>query len=497
MEVVSASKAKRIDAMSINEIGIPGIVLMECAAQEIYSAILHKGEKFLVCCGVGNNGGDGLAIARKLLLQGKDVTVLICGEIKNPTEEFTINYNILSNLKGNILLINDEESINSELKLIIDNSDIIVDGIFGIGLSREVKGIYYKIIDLINSSCKYVVSIDVPSGLNCDTGEVYGICVKANETYTVEVYKKGFFMGQSSDFLGDLKVIKIGFPNEVIDKLSDKIRVLENKVYREMMPIRNKNSHKGDFGKVVVLAGSKGYTGAAFITTEATVRAGAGLVTLVVNKEIQDNLSGRLIEAMTVAYDEEVRINQLIKSADVIACGPGLGTSKESYDLLRKFLEESSCPIVLDADALNIVAKNMELLDLVKGRAVITPHPGEMSRLTNKSISEIERNRIDECKGFAIEHELVVLLKGYNTVISNGNEVIINPTGNSKMASGGMGDCLTGLIASLIAQKKDIFQSTVLGCYVHGLAADKLSKERYCINARDVIEEVPKIMEYI
>lgn len=499
MEVVSAENAKRIDSISINKIGIPSIVLMECAAHEIYCSILHKGEKFLICCGRGNNGGDGLALARKLILANKDVIVLICGSENSATEEFNINLNILINLKAKIVYLNSIDDINENIEKIFKSVDLIVDSIFGIGLNRNIKGLYYDVINLINNSENTVISIDVPSGLNSNNGSIFGTCVKANETYTVEVYKKGFFMGRSSEFLGDLKVIKIGFPKEVINECSENIRLLSNKDYKNMIPKRNVNSHKGDFGKVAILAGSKGYTGAAYITTEATVRTGSGLVTLITDKEVQNVLSSRLIEAMTMNYEEDDRIEKLISQIDVIACGPGLGTTELSHKKLEQVLKKSNAPIVLDADALNIISKDKSLLNLVRGRAILTPHPGEMSRLVNKSINEIENNRIEICREFAKDNNIVLVLKGHNTVISDGKEVIINRSGNSKMASGGMGDCLTGIIASLIGQKKkdDLLECAVLGCYIHGLVGDKLSESRYCVNARDIIENISNIIEYI
>lgn len=499
MEVVSAENAKRIDSISINKIGIPSIVLMECAAHEIYSSILHKGEKFLICCGRGNNGGDGLALARKLILANKNVIVLICGSEKSATEEFNINLNILIKLNANIIYLNSIEDINKKVSGIFNSVDLIVDSIFGIGLNRDISGLYYDIINLINNSNKVIISIDVPSGLDSNNGSIHGICVKANETYTVEVYKKGFFVGRSSEFLGQLKLIKIGFPNEVIKECSENIRLLSNDDYKSMIPKRSINSHKGNFGKVAILAGSKGYTGAAYITTEATVRTGSGLVTLITDKEVQSVLSSRFIEAMTLNYEENDKIEQLISGIDVIACGPGLDTTELSHKKLEHILKISKAPIVLDADALNIISKDKSLLSLVRGRAICTPHPGEMSRLVNKSIDEIENNRIDICREFAEKNQVVVVLKGHNTIISDGKEVIINRSGNSKMASGGMGDCLTGIIASLIGQKKkdNLFECAVLGCYIHGLAGDKLSEGRYSVNARDIIEKISNILEYI
>lgn len=495
MEVVSVERAKAIDDYTINAIGIPSIVLMENAAQEIYSNILHKGEKYFVVCGVGNNGGDGLAIARKLLLTNKIVSVLICGDLERGTKDFSINYSILKNMKTTINVISKESSISQDIINDIREADVVVDSIFGIGLSRNITGIYYEIIKTINENSKYIVAVDVPSGIDGNNGEVKGIAIKANETYTVEVYKKGFFMSDASEYLGDIFVIQIGFPHEVIKKFSEDIMTININEYKKFLPKRKINSHKGDLGKVLVLAGSEEYTGAPYITTQAVVKTGAGLVTLVVPKEIKSILATRLTEAMIVTYEEGERISELVNSASVIACGPGLSNGSNNINMLKKIINTSKCPLVLDADALNIISKNRELLNSIKGRAIITPHNGEMSRVCSESIDYIKKNRISISKKMSLEHNIITLLKGYNTVITNGKETIINTTGSSKMASGGMGDCLTGIITSLIAQGVELFNATILACYIHGFTGDKISQDKYIVNASEIINELPKVME--
>lgn len=494
MEVMSVSGIKAVDECTINNVGIPGLVLMENAAQEIFSAILHKGEKYIIFCGEGNNGGDGLALARKLFQIGKEVTVVVCGNSGKRSVEFQTNYKIVEKINLKVIVVKNQENVEAEVIPLLKQSDVVVDAIFGVGLSRNVYGTYYEIISAINNYGNNVMAIDIPSGLNADTGEVMNICVKADETFTIEILKKGFFLADACMYVGEIRVIRIGFPRFVINKYSEGIRVLDKEDYKNIIPIRNKNGHKGNYGKVLVLAGSSGYTGAAFITTEAAVRTGAGLVTLVVDKDIQQGLSNRMIEAMTINYEDE-KIDKLVSEATVIACGPGLSDKEKNVKMLEKIIKTSKCPLVLDADALNAISNNKELLGYINGRTVITPHPGEMARLVNRSIKEVNTNRIEECLKYSTENGIITLLKGYNTVISDGNSAIINTTGNSKMASGGMGDCLTGIITSLIAQGVGLFDGAVLGCYIHGLTGDKLSEGRYCINARDIIMEVPKIIE--
>ena len=230
---------------------------------------------------------------------------------------------------------------------------------------------------------------------------------------------------------------------------------------------------------------------------EAAIRTGSGLVTMIINDEIYPYLASRVIEGMLLKYSEKDRIDKLIKDADVIACGPGLGQDKDNFDMLKLIIENSECPMVVDADALNQISKNPKLIDKLKGRAVFTPHPGEMGRLIGKDIKEIEKDRMGVCLEYSKKNNVITLLKGYNTLISDGKEVIVNTTGSSKMASGGMGDCLTGIIASLIGQKLSIYDASILGSYVHGYIADKLGADRYSVNARDIIEEIPRTIEDI
>lgn len=492
IDIVSANIAKKIDNYTITEIGIPSIVLMENAAEKIYNSILHKGDSFAVFCGSGNNGGDGLAIARKLINHGMEVTIIIFGDTSSTSEEFKINYNILNNLHASI--INFHENKDRVLK-VINNSQVIVDAIFGVGINREIKGDFYQAIKAINKSSSKIISVDIPSGLNSDTGEIHGICIKATETFTIEVYKKGFLVYEAQKYLGIINLVNIGIPMSVKEKFSEGIKILDKNEYSKIVPRRSLYGHKGDYGKVLILAGSKSYTGAAYITTEACVNMGSGLVTLMVEDEIRNILLNKITEAMLIGYSEKEKIKKIIEEADVIACGPGLSTNTVNVKMLIYIIENTNCKIVLDADALNIISNHKELLKKLKNRAVITPHPGEMARLIGRDISYVERNRIKVCKEFSLENNIITVLKGYNTVISNGYETIINTTGSSKMASGGMGDCLTGIISSLIGQKVDLFESGILGVYVHGLTGDIIGKNKFSIKAGDIISNISFTLE--
>lgn len=494
MEVVSIEKAKIMDKETIEKVGIPSIILMENAAESIFKSIVHKGNSYLFFCGVGNNGGDALAIARKLFLLNKEVKIYVIGNLKKSTNEFLTNYNIIKKMNITVEFINE---VNKDIISDIRSFEVVIDGIMGIGLNRDLTNILYKLVNAINENSKYIIAIDNPTGLNANTGKAMGISIKASKTFVIEVLKKGYFNLGAREYLGEVEVVNINMPSNIKKSNSDNIHLGNKEVYKNIIPKRGIYNHKGDYGRVVILAGSKGMTGAAYITTQSAVKTGAGLVSLVVEDDVQPILSSKLIEAMTVSYCEEGKINKLINDADVIICGPGLGNNDINKAMLNKFICESNCPIVLDADALNIISNEKNLLSYLKGRAVFTPHTGEMSRLNGCSIEYINDNRIDACVEYARNNNIVTLLKGFNTVISNGSQTIINPTGNSKMASGGMGDCLTGIIGSLISQGIGIYESTMCGAYIHGAIGDILSRDRYVVTAEDIISKVPKFMESI
>lgn len=491
--IFSVQSTKEIDKLTVEKIGMPSLVLMENAAEGILNQVIHKGESYIIFCGIGNNGGDGLALARKLLYHNKKVKVFILGNISRCSDDFKINYNILKNITDDIEFISDKtiDSLDKEIKSV----DVVIDAIFGIGLSRKIDGLIYKVISIINKNSDYIVSIDSPSGLDCESGEVLGISVIANETYSIEMYKKGFFLTNAQKYIGDIKIIKIGIPDKIKDKYDDKIYLLDRDDYKKILPTRLVVGHKGNYGKVLILAGSKNFTGAGYIVTEAAIRSGSGLVTLLVEDNIQSIFQNKFIEAMTLPYSDTDKILNMLKSIDVLICGPGLGVSNVSKDILTMCITKSKCNLLLDADALNIISKDSSLIKYLKNRAILTPHSGEMAKLTNKKIDEIERNRIEESIRYARDNNVVIVLKGHNTIITDGNKTFINRTGSSKMASGGMGDCLSGIIGSLMGQGLLNIDSANLGVYLHGLCGDKIGEEQYSVSARDIIEIIPKVME--
>lgn len=493
MRIMSVDKCKEIDRYTIEEVGIPGLVLMENAAGEVCGNIINYGDKFLIFCGNGNNGGDGLAIARKLLIENKDVTVAIVNSADNYSKDFLVNLDILKKLTNNIIYIKEDGDIES-LKNRIEKYDVVVDCIFGVGLNRPLNDFYIKLINNINKESRCIVSVDVPSGLNANSGEIMGASIVADITYTFEVIKRGFIEYKALSYLGRVEVLKIGIPEFVKKINSDGINILDKKDYKEKLLKRNVYGHKGSYGRVAILAGSKGFTGAAYISTEACVKSGVGLTTLVTKNYVQDKLSSKLVEAMTSDIEDQEASEEVLKSSKVIAIGPGISKEKVYVDTFMKLISYGDKFFVVDAGALDIVKDNENIINGLRGRAVLTPHPGEMARLIGRSIDYVEKNRIDIAKNYAKEKGIIILLKGYNTVITDGDDVYINNTGNSKMASGGMGDCLTGIIAGLLAQGHSLLDSALLGAYIHGLAGEEASIDKYSTTASEVIENIPKVM---
>ena len=493
MYIMSKKNCSNIDKQTIDEYNMPGIILMENAAEQIFINIRTLGNRYIIFCGNGNNGADGLAIGRKLIFDNKDVLFILLKPRKNPTEEFQVNFNILKSLKVNMMIIDDIDKLD-EIQHLIEDFPIVIDSIFGIGLDRKLNDFYFKIIDIINNSNKKIIAVDVPSGLDADSGRPLGSAVKAHITYTVEVIKKGFIEYSALEYLGDLKVIQIGIPENVKQANNENIYALSRESYRNKLIKRKIYGHKGNYGRAVLVAGSIGCLGAARLATESCIRSGAGLTTLITSSEGRKLLSGSLVEGMLATFEDNEKVKYLLSKADAVAFGPGIKEDEESMKLLEEIIIDSPSSIIIDAGGINLLSKNKKCLCSVKDKVILTPHPGEMARLIGKDISYVEKNRIECSRAFAKQYKCIVLLKGYNTVITDGKNVFINKTGNSKMASGGMGDTLTGIITALVAQGYSNMDATLLGAYIHGLAAEYSARDRYSIIARDLIESIPFVM---
>lgn len=492
MFIGDSDVSKNIDNYCIEILGIPGVVLMENAALKVLKNInLNKNSSFVIICGKGNNGGDGFAIGRHLITMGKRVDFFLIGGINKISGDARVNFNILKNMNVDINIVSSIEDL-SDLRDAVQKSHVVIDAIFGTGLTRNVEGIYEDVISIVNENSKYTISVDVPSGMESNTGKILGICIKANKTISFVIYKKGFINYVAKKFTGDVIVENIGVPKECITKFCKDQFILDKNMVKGYMKKRDVYGHKGDFGRVLIVAGSKGFTGAAYISTMAAVKSGAGLVTLCTDESIQDILSCKLVEAMTTNFSEEKDLYNIMNKSNSIALGPGMGNNKVTFKRVKDIIENSKCPLIIDADGLNVLKDNLHLLECLNGKCIITPHLGEMATLTGLSIDYIKENRIKVAQEFAKKHNIIVLLKGYNTVITDGYKIAINSTGNSAMASGGMGDCLTGIIASFIGQGYEPMIATCISAFIHGYCGEKLSHEMFSVDASTLLNNLPK-----
>ena len=512
MKIVSVKQMKAIDKISIEQFGIAGVVLMEKAGMEVVSMIKDYIKELtnipaLVICGKGNNGGDGFVVSRLLFQEGADVVVLILGKEKEIKGDALVNFKIIKKL--GIQYTEIDKINNNKLKNLFNSAEIIVDAIFGTGFRGEPKGVYKKIIEMINSIDKLVFSIDIPSGVDADTGQVLGEGVFADATCTMGMIKKGMLLYPARYYTGKLYIGNIGIPmDNILDELNIETELIDDDFVAKILPLRFPYSHKGNYGKVFVIAGSKGMTGASVLSSEAALRAGAGLVYVGVPDSLMDIFEAKLTEVIKVPLkggngvlelEALGDIYEFAKDKDVVLIGPGLSRCEELKKLEKKlFPKFKKRHLVIDADGINNM--NISLLEYSQGNWVLTPHPGEFSKLSGFSIDEIESNRIEIARKFAIEHRVILVLKGVPTVVASPDgTAYINSTGNSGLASGGSGDILSGLIAGFISQGATPLEASISGVYIHGLSADIAVEEttEYSLIAGDLLNYIGKAIKKI
>ena len=511
MKVVTAQEMRQIDQQTIEEIGIPGAVLMEHAGSAVVRAIhqhFPECQRIAVIVGKGNNGGDGLVVARQLALAGQPIQIFLVSAPESFAGDALTNLQIAQNLDLPIASILSEDELKG-LKNQIASADLIVDSIFGTGLRGGVHGFIGDIIGCINKTGKPVVAIDLPSGLAADTGIAEGACIQATHTITMGLPKRGNLIHPGATFTGKLEVADIGFPPSVIEAQNIQINWTQSSDAARILPSRPTHSHKGTYGRVFVAAASTGMTGAGALTSTAALRVGAGLVTLGAPKSLNPILEVKLTEVMTLPLPETAEgslalesksniIEAVERTKSVLAIGPGLSQHPETVKLVHSLIRESETPTVIDADGINALSKSTEILSSLSPQSVLTPHPGEMARLIGTTVEALERDRIGIAQRFAETYNVTLVLKGAPTVVARGNgEVWINSTGNAGMATGGMGDVLTGLIAGLMAQKIPAFEAAVLGVYLHGLAGDIVAESigMHGLMAGDVLNNVPEAIK--
>ena len=509
MKIVSARQMQELDRATISDFGIPGAVLMENAGRGTYEKILEKapdaaGRQIAVLCGRGNNGGDGFVIARYFHNAGARVTAYLFADQDTVSGDALLNLEAFKEAGGRFIQITDEPQW-LEAAPDIQQAGIIIDGLLGTGLSSEVRGLYRNAIESISAaSGALVVAVDIPSGIDATTGAVLGAAVKAHLTCTFGLAKKGLVVHPGAQYAGHIEIIDIGIPAELIESRGINEYLLDEAMLAGVLPARKPDSHKGDYGHGLILAGSPGKTGAAALCAQAAMRAGTGLVTLGVPASLNPVLEAKTTEAMTEPLPEEAggflgplalpRITELFEGKTAVAVGPGMGDHVKTAVLMRWIIEVAAVTLVVDADGLNILARNVEALRKLKAPAVLTPHPGEMSRLMGLPTHAVQADRMGCAQKFAQQYKVIVVLKGSRTVIAAPDgSVYVNPTGNPGMASGGMGDALTGLITGLIAQGIDPLKASLLAVYVHGMIGDDIAAERAPLGilATDIIERIP------
>ncbi len=508
MRLVKASEMQEMDRLTIEEIGIPGVVLMENAARGASRVFLAHfapppHSRVLILCGRGNNGGDGYVMARVLSEAGLKVTVLVLAEFSKIAGDALINLQILRRMGLDLLEVTSEAQWKKQRRLLKD-CDFIIDGLLGTGLNSSVRGFYARVIDDLNRANKPVTAIDIPSGLNADTGQVMGVAVQADLTITFGLPKVGQLVFPGAGLVGRLVQIDIGIPDAVVERIPGRYRLIGAGDFHDLIASEKPDIHKGNRGHLLVLAGSTGKTGAATLTSLGALRAGAGLVTLGIPRSLNPILENKLTEAMTfplpetaessLSLEAEKEIFRLMKGKTAVAIGPGLSTHAETSLLVRRIVAGCPLPMVIDADGLNALSSDLGVLDKCRGRVVLTPHPGEMARLAGISNSEVQADRIGVAEAFAQKHRCCLVLKGARTVIAEPEgQIHINPTGNPALSSGGSGDVLTGLIGGFLARGWPPAKAAAAGAYLHGLAADRLSEDmgQSGILAGELLDVIP------
>ena len=488
MRVLNAAQMRDADRQTIDDIGIPSMVLMENAGRQVVAALEAayddlSDRSVAVLCGPGNNGGDGFVVARTLHQRGVDVSVFVIATMAAIKGDARLNVEILGRLGLTVVEISDEQAWDLHFSE-ISQCDLIVDAIFGTGLKSPLTGMMETVAADVNASGIPVIAIDLPSGLSADHAEPIGECLRAAITVTLAAPKLPLVLPPGEAQAGTIVVADIGIPPEVIDNLAGpRLELLTREAMREIVQPRESDSHKGDYGHVLIVAGSRGKTGAAHLAAVGALRSGAGLVSLATPRSSQPIVAAMGAEYMTVPLEETAEgtvaagaLQAILDlEQDVIAVGPGLGAGPDVTVFVRELMEKSESPLVLDADALNALASDPDLLQSGGGSRpiIITPHPGEMSRLANTSVDEVQASRVDVARDFAVQHQIYVVLKGYRTLIATPEgKVFINPLGNPGMATGGTGDVLVGVLSAWLAQLLDAEAACKIAVYLHALAGD-------------------------
>jgi NAD(P)H-hydrate epimerase len=487
MRILTADQMREADRRTIEDVGIPSLVLMENAGRQVVAAMETffqdlSDRRVAIVCGKGNNGGDGFVVARTLHQRGVDVSVFVVGHVADIKGDARVNIEILGRLGITVIEIGDEGQWDLHFSEISDR-DLIVDALFGTGLKSALSGIYETVIADLNESGIPIVAIDVPSGMSADTPDLIGDCVDATVTVTLGAPKLPLILPPAEEKSGEVVIADIGIPPGIIDALEGpRVELLTREQIRTLISPRAADVHKGDFGRVVIVAGSRGKTGAAILAALGALKSGAGLVTIAAPRSVLPTIADYAPDYMTEALEETAdgtvhfaAVQQVLSlDADALVVGPGLGRGEGVSTFVRELLDQSETPLILDADALNAFSDDSAALIGPDGRdIIITPHPGEMSRLVGCTTADVQADRLGIARDFATSHKLYVVLKGYRTIVATpSGKSFVNPTGSPGMATGGTGDVLAGMLGAWMGQLLDAEAACRLGVYLHGAAGE-------------------------
>jgi hydroxyethylthiazole kinase-like uncharacterized protein yjeF len=505
MKVSRVEEMRNLDRRATEEFGITQQILMENAGNASYFVILKefgvKGKRFVLFCGVGNNGGDGFVVGRKIHSMGGEVKVFLLGDRDKLREPAKSNFDSISRMP---IEVHDVESID-QLKGAAFHCDAIVDAIFGTGLVRETSGIYRDTIELINESKKKVFSLDIPSGVNGDTGEVMGAAVKSDYTISYGLPKVGNMLYPGFDLCGKLYVSHISFPPSLYE--ADSIKVHVNALVR--LPQRDKDAHKGSYGRALFISGSPSYLGAPYFSALSFLKAGGGLSYLATPRSISPFLASKGSEVVflpqketgsgSLALESKEELLEFSKGVNMVILGPGLSLDSGTQELVRELAKRIEVPLLIDGDGLTALAGEIELVRAREAPTILTPHSGEMARITKMGVSEVNRDRINVLQETARELNAIIVLKGAHSLIGYPDETVyINTSGNPGMATAGSGDALTGAIAAMYGLGLPIGEAVRMGVFMHGLSGDLAAREKGedGITAQDIVDYLPNALRY-
>ena len=498
MYLVTAEQMRQVDRKTIEELGIPEIVLMENAGKAVADFLQEQfddlSEKTVtILAGAGNNGGDGLVVARYLHMLGVPVKVFLLAE-RELSPSTQRNYEILSRLPVKLYLLDSENSMHL-FKVTVNYSDILVDALLGTGTSREVTGKTEQVIEIINRRSCIKVAIDVPSGLNSDTGELWGKCIKADYTVALAQPKCGHYMNKGLKYCGEVVVKDIGIPQEIYQSLDLNCSIIDQIYLQRCQTVRSRESHKGTYGHLLMLGGSMGMSGAITLATQAALRSGVGLVSCAVPDSIQMHVAVNIPEAMVHPVQED-SVQHILSGKSAVVIGPGMGATERTGMMMLEVLQAGSCGVVVDADALNVAEYWLDEAKDSDCQVILTPHPGEMARLTGLSTEYIQQHRLEVAQSFAQEHGVWVVLKGANTVVATPDgRLYMNITDSPSLAVAGSGDVLSGIIGAMLAQGMKPEDACCIAVYLHGRAGQLVAETigEVSSKAGDIIAYIPTV----